>query len=104
MLYLWRDLHVMECQLDELWSFVHTKQHHLPFARRYDETYGAAWVWVAFAPVWRLVVAFVIRRRTQQSADLLLDRVLHGTVTYLPFFPRDQLHAYRRALLDESSM
>src|SRR5262245_32165321 len=30
MLYLWRDLHVIECQLDELWSFVHTKQHHLP--------------------------------------------------------------------------
>ena len=28
MLYLWRDLHVIECQLDELWSFVHTKQHH----------------------------------------------------------------------------
>ena len=27
MLYLWRDLHVIECQLDELWSFVHTKQH-----------------------------------------------------------------------------
>ena len=51
MLSLWRDLHVMECQLDELWSFVHTKQHQLPFARLYDETYGDAWVWVAFAPV-----------------------------------------------------
>ena len=44
MLYLWRDLHVIACQLDELWSFVHTKQHHLPFARLYDETYGDAWV------------------------------------------------------------
>ena len=79
MLYLWRDLHVMECQLDELWSFVHTKQHHLPFARLSDETYGDAWVWVGFAPVWRLVVAFVIGKRTQQSADLLLERVLHVT-------------------------
>jgi len=38
MLYLWRDLHVIECQLDELWSFVPTKQHHLPLARLYDET------------------------------------------------------------------
>jgi len=27
MLSLWRNLHVMECQLDELWSFVYTKQH-----------------------------------------------------------------------------
>jgi transposase-like protein len=25
MLYLWRELHLEECQLDELWSFVHTK-------------------------------------------------------------------------------
>ena len=33
MLYLWRNLHVIECQLDELWSFVHTKQHQLPLAR-----------------------------------------------------------------------
>src|SRR6266567_1069177 len=30
MLYFWHDLHVSECQLDELWSFVHTKEAHLP--------------------------------------------------------------------------
>lgn len=56
MLYLWRNLHVSECQLGELWSFVHTKEDHLSFARLYDETYGDAWVWVAFAPLWRLVL------------------------------------------------
>jgi len=33
MLSLGRNLHVIECQLDELWSFVHTKQHQLPLAR-----------------------------------------------------------------------
>ena len=83
----------------ELWGFVHTKQRHLPFARLYDETYGDAWVWIAFAPVWRLVLAFVLGKRTQQSADLLLDRVLHVTDTNLPFFTSDQLPEYRRALL-----
>ena len=30
---LWRDLHVSECHLDQLWSFVHTKQEHLPCAK-----------------------------------------------------------------------
>jgi len=104
MLYLWRDLHVIECQLDELWSFVHTKQPHLPFARLYDETYGDAWVWIAFAPVWRLVVAFVIGKRTQQSADLLLDRVLHVTDAHMPFFTSDQLPEYRQALLHAYGM
>lgn len=28
-LYLWHQLHVTECQLDELWGFVHTKEDHL---------------------------------------------------------------------------
>jgi IS1 family transposase/transposase-like protein len=99
MLYLWRDLHVLECQLDELWGFVHTQQRHLPFARLYDETYGDVWVWVAFAPVWRLVLAFVIGKRSQQSADLLLDRVRHVTDAHIPLFTSDQLPEYRRALL-----
>jgi len=51
MLYLGRDLHVIECHLDELWSFVHTKEYNPPFAKLYDETYGDAWIWVAFARV-----------------------------------------------------
>ena len=86
LLYLWRDLHVIECQLDELWSFVPTKHHQWPCARLFDETSGEAWVWVAFAPVWRLVLAFVIGKRTQKSADLLLERVLHVTDAPIPFF------------------
>lgn len=99
MLYLWRDLRVLECQLDELWSFVHTKEHNLPLAKLYDETYGDAWVWVAFAPCWRLVLAFVIGKRTQESADLLLERVVHVTDDHIPFFTSDQLPEYRHALL-----
>ena len=99
MLYLWRDLHVTECQLDELWSFVHTKERNLPFAKTYCETYGDAWVWVAFTPVWRLVLAFVIGKRTQESANLLLSRVAHVTDDHIPFFTSDQLPEYRTALL-----
>ena len=104
MLYLWRDLHVVECQLDELWSFVHTKEGNLPFAKLYDETYGDAWVWVAFAPIWRLVLAFVIGKRTQANADLLLERVVHTTDEHIPFFTSDQLPEYRNALLQVYGM
>lgn len=98
-LYLWSNLHVMECQLDELWSFVHTKEAHLPYAKIYCESYGDAWVWLAFAPVWRLVLAFVVGKRTQESADLLLDRVKNVTDDYIPFFTSDQLPEYEDALL-----
>lgn len=76
-------LHVTECQLDELWGFVHTKEAHLLETQIYKETYGDAWVWLAFAPVWRLVLAFVVGKRTQESADLLLDRVKQVTDGYI---------------------
>lgn len=99
MLYLWHDFHVTECQMDELWSFVHTKERNLPFAKIYCETYGDAWVWLAFAPIWRLVLAFVVGKRTQENANLLLDRVAHVTDDFIPLFTSDQLPAYRTALL-----
>lgn len=99
LLYLWHDLHVTECQLDELWGFVHTKERNLPYAKIYKETYGDAWVWIAFAPVWRLVLAFVVGKRTQESANLLLDRVVCVTDDCIPLFTSDQLPEYRSALL-----
>jgi IS1 family transposase/transposase-like protein len=99
MLYLWRHLRVTECQLDELWGFVHTKEHNLLVAKIYKDTYGDAWVWIAFAPVWRLVLAFVVGKRNQESANLLLDRVAYVTTDDLPLFTSDQLPEYRTALL-----
>ena len=38
MLHLWRGLPVRECQLDELWGFMHTKQTNLPGAKTYSST------------------------------------------------------------------
>jgi len=98
-LYFWHHLHVTECQLDELWSFVHTKEDNLSLTEVYCDTYGDAWVWLAFAPVWRLVLAFVVGKRTQENANLLLERVVHVTDDHIPFFTSDQLPEYRTALL-----
>jgi len=99
MLYLWHELHLKECQLDELWSFVHTKEANLAAAKRICQSYGDAWVWIAFAPIWRLVVAFVVGKRTQENANLLLQRVLHVSDGAIPFFTSDQLSVYESALL-----
>ena len=81
MLYLWQRLCVTECQLDELWSFVHTKEHNLCTAKRVCETYRDAWIWLAF----------VVGKRTQASANLLLERVAQVTDERIPFFTSDQL-------------
>jgi IS1 family transposase len=99
MLYLWRDLPVMDCQLDEWWSFVHTKEPHWEAAKRFCTTYGDAWVGIAFAPLGRLVLAFGVGKRTQANANLLLERVAQLTTAAIPFFTSDQLAAYRTALL-----
>jgi IS1 family transposase/transposase-like protein len=99
MLYLWEALSVSECQLDELWSFIHTKERYLATAKRCCDSYGDAWIWLAFAPVWRLVLAFVVGKRTQASANQLLERVVHVTDDQVPFFTSDQLAEYRTALL-----
>jgi IS1 family transposase len=100
MLYLWHNLHVTECQLDELWSFIHTKEKNLEAAKHLGDSYGDAWVWIAFAPVCRLILAFVVGKRTQANADLLLQRVMHVTDDTIPFFTSDQLPEYRTALLN----
>jgi hypothetical protein len=41
----------------------------------------------------------VVGKRTQESANLLLKRVVHVTDTCIPFFTSDQLPEYRNALL-----
>ena len=63
------------------------------------DTYGDAWVWIACAPVWRVVLAFVIGKRDQAGADVLLARVAHVTDDSMPLFTSDQWPAYRHALL-----
>jgi hypothetical protein len=99
MLSLWHNLHVTACHLDAWWSFVPTKEAHLPGAKLYGATYGDAWVWIALAPGWRLVLAVVIGKRDQARADVLLARVAHVTEDHIPFFTSDPLPAYKHALL-----
>lgn len=100
MLMLWQNLHVVECQLDELWSFVHTKDRNLATALHCCAEYGDAWIWLAVAPRWRLVLAFVVGKRTQAQANLLLERVVAVTDADIPFFTSDQLAEYPTALLN----
>ena len=48
--YFFRNLHLSECQLDELWTFIAKKQAHLTPLEQLQEVYGDAWVWIAFSP------------------------------------------------------
>ena len=46
-----------------------------------------------------MVLAFVVGKRTQASANLLLERVAQVTDDRIPFFTSDKLAEYRTALL-----
>ena len=61
--YFFRNLHLLECQLDELWTFIHKKSHDLVL-EKLAEVSGDAWVWMAFSPVYKLVPAWVVGKRT----------------------------------------
>jgi len=68
--YHFRNWHLTECQLDELWTFVYKKEEHLDPLEQLAGRYGDAWIWVAFAPVWKLGPAWVVGKRTLGNAKL----------------------------------
>lgn len=98
--YFFRNLHLSECQLDELWTFIAKKQAHLTPVEQLQEVYGDAWVWIAFSPVCKLVPAWVVGKRTLPHARRLVFRLKSATDGHIPFFTSDELPHYARALLD----
>ena len=61
---------------------------------------GKTWVWIAFAPAYRLFLALVVGPRTQEKADQLIQRTARVLVGPLPLFCSDSLDQYSVALLD----
>ena len=98
--YRWRDLPVTECPLDGRWGFIHTQPEHWPGARHDLDRPGDPWVWLAFAPVWRLALGLVVGQRDRASADRWLGPVAHVTDDQvLPLFTSAPWPAYPQALL-----
>jgi IS1 family transposase len=96
---LFVNFHLHECQLDELWSFIRKKERQVTPAEKVLALYGDAWVWIAFAPEWRVVTAFVIGKRNRASAHLLIEGLKAVSCGCMPFFTSDQLPYYTGALL-----
>jgi hypothetical protein len=78
---------------------VRKKEADLTAVERLAEIYGAAWGWIAFAPVWRLLPAFVVGKRIQENANLLIERWAAVPCGFMRFFTSDQLPHSPQALL-----
>jgi IS1 family transposase/transposase-like protein len=100
-----RDLWPNEVQLDELWSFVRKKEGHLTGLEALEREWGDCWVWVAFDPESKVVLGFVLGKRTKDRAVRLLKRVheVLGAGCF-PLFTSDELSSYEDALVQVFGM
>lgn len=97
--YFFRNLHITECQLDELWGFVYKKEDNLNLIEKILAEYGDAWIWTCLDPVHKLIPVFVVGKRTQENANLLLAAFAAVTDGTIPLFTSDKLPQYKEALL-----
>ena len=98
--YCLRDLHLTECQLDELWTFVYKKEKHLTAFEKMLGRYGDTWIWVAFDPVHKVVPAWRVGKRSLGDATQFIKTLQTKHDAYWPFFASEDLAPYAEALLE----
>ncbi|MDE3091206.1 MAG: hypothetical protein KGJ80_17700, partial [Chloroflexota bacterium] len=99
--HLLRELAVTEIQLDELWNFIARKHSAHDTAQgesQPDSSDGRQWVWLSYAPQFRLIVAAVVGPRCFESAVQLIRRTA-ASVLGIPCFFSDGFSTYLPALI-----
>lgn len=94
-----KNMRCSECQLDEMWSFIGKKEKNLDSVEKLQGILGDAWIWIAFDAVTKIVLAYVIGKRTLAHAVSLLVEVKRVTGEMPELFSSDQLDHYANALL-----
>ncbi len=99
--YMIRELKLTQVQLDEMWTFVHKKQRQLSEEEKvHHSEWGDNWIWIAFDPIRKLIVAMVVGNRTEEEAMGLLSRLRTRLAEGpLPLFTSDSLVHYAKAIL-----
>ena len=99
---LLKELPVTEVQLDEMWSFVKRKVSKKAvdkYESPQEAEDGRQWIWVSYAPEYRLILAMVVGPRTFQTA-LKLIQMTANTVLGVPCFFSDGFSCYYNALIE----
>lgn len=100
---LLKELPVTEVQLDEMWSFVQRKvSEHAADGEQespQDAEDGRQWVWLSYAPEFRLILAAVVGPRTSETALTLIQKTAR-IVSGIPAFFSDGFSTYFQALIE----
>jgi len=99
--HLLRHLPVTQVQLDEMWSFI-ARKHARETAEAGESLPGGEdgrqWVWVSFAPEFRLMIAAVVGPRTLDTAKEVVAAT-KARVAGIPAFFSDGFTCYLAALI-----
>jgi len=99
---LLKGLTITEVQLDEMWSFVKRKLSEKAADKGespQEANDGRQWIWISYAPQYRLILAAVVGPRTFQTACLLIQMTA-AIVTGVPCFFSDGFSCYLQALIE----
>jgi IS1 family transposase len=95
-----RELHVTQVQLDELWTFVRKKERMLKEWEKLHSEWGDTWVWVAFDPLHKLIVAVLVGEHGEEEAIGFVARLRARLADACqPLLTSDSLPHYAKAIL-----
>jgi len=98
--YMMRELQVTQVQLDELWTFVRKRERMLREWEKLHTAWGDTWIWVAFDPVHKLVIAVLVGERSEEAAVGLITRLRTRLADACrPLLLSDALPHYAAAIL-----
>ncbi len=69
------NLKLRHVQVDEIWTFVHTKQGHLKPQEKHNEEIGDQYLFLALDTDTKLIPAHMLGKRTGENAYCLLDNL-----------------------------
>jgi IS1 family transposase/transposase-like protein len=99
--HLLRDLPVTQVQLDEMWNFIerkHARETDAAGESLPDGEDGRQWVWISFAPEFRLMIAAVVGPRTLDTAKEVVAAT-KARIAGIPAFFSDGFTCYLAALI-----
>ncbi|HWR36837.1 MAG TPA: IS1 family transposase [Clostridia bacterium] len=99
-----RNVPVTDVQADEIWGFIGKKEGHKRPDEYADDTIGDCYCWVAMDRPTKLILAFVVGRRTLDNAFTLMAKVRQASSEKTRFqLTTDGLRSYPAAV-DEMLM
>jgi len=79
-----RNLTCVRVQCDEIWSFCHAKEGNIPREKRGDGV-GDMWTWTAIDADTKLVISWVLGKRTRREASLFISDLAKRIKSYVHF-------------------